>query len=218
LLSGDLMSDASARVEAEIGAPALFVNGAVGDVSPRPRGWAGVRSAGEALSRGALRAWNEARREPPRLDVTQSVIALPSATVAIRNCLGGWAPAWMTLGVAEAFPSSAEVMAFEVGRTAWVAIPGELETRLGLDIKESGRARFSHVFVAGVSNDYLGYFLLPRHYRQPGYISCASLYGERGGEILRDAAIAALRRLPAAETASEPRAVRQAGRAVRRGR
>ncbi len=50
LLSGDLMADASLRIERELGVPALFVNGAVGDVSPRPRGWSGVAAAGSALA------------------------------------------------------------------------------------------------------------------------------------------------------------------------
>src|SRR5262249_28460297 len=49
LLSGDLMGEANARIERALGAPALFVNGAVGDVSPRPRGWTGVQSGGQAL-------------------------------------------------------------------------------------------------------------------------------------------------------------------------
>ena len=42
--------------ERHIGAPVLFVNGAVGDVSPRSRGWTGVQAAGAALADGALRA------------------------------------------------------------------------------------------------------------------------------------------------------------------
>jgi neutral ceramidase len=217
LLSGDLMSEANARLEREIGVPALFVNGAVADVSPRPRGWAGVKAAGEALATGALRAWAEARSEPSRLEVARERVALPSATVALKNCLDGWAPAWMTLGVGEALPSSAEVVAFAIGRTGWVAIPGELETRLGLDIKASGRARFRHVFIAGVSNGYLGYFLASAHYREPSYIACGSLYGERGGEIMRDAAVAALKRLGGVEAASETRRASGARGAVRRG-
>ena len=57
------------------------------------------------------------------------------------------------------------------------------------------RRRFPHVFIAGLANDYLGYFLTPASYRRPSYVACGSLYGERGGEIVRDAALAALRRL-----------------------
>ena len=51
----------------------------------------------------------------------------------------------------------------------------------GRDIKAAGAARFEHVFVAGVSNDYLGYFLAPTPTARPSYVACASLYGERGG-------------------------------------
>ncbi len=195
LLSGDLMADAGARIEREIGVPALFVNGAVGDVSPRPRGWKGVQAAGEALAAGALRAFKEARLESGGLQIARERVALPAPTVSLRNCLDGWAPTWMTIGLQEALPSSTEVIAVRIGQTGWVTIPGELETRLGLEIKARAKERFTHVFIAGVSNDYLGYFLVPADYRRPSYIACGSLYGERGGEIVREAATAALKRL-----------------------
>jgi neutral ceramidase len=195
LLSGDLMGEASARIERAIGAPALFVNGAVGDVSPRPRGWTGVQTAGQALAAGALRAWDAASFAPAGLEVWTERVVLPPPTLAVRNCLDGWAPTWMTVGLREALPTATEVVAVGIGRTGWVTIPGELETRLGLEIKASGRERFARVFIAGVSNDYLGYFLAPVHYRRPSYIACGSLYGERGGEVMREAAVAALKRL-----------------------
>jgi neutral ceramidase len=198
LLSGDLMGEASARIERAIGAPALFVNGAVGDVSPGPRGWRGVKTAGEALAAGTLRAWDAADPEPGRLGVWTEHVSLPPPTLAVRNCLDGWAPSWMTVGLSETLPSATKVVAVAIGRTAWVTIPGELETRLGLEIKAAGKQLFPHVLIAGVSNDYLGYFLTPAHYRRPSYIACGSLYGERGGEVMRGAATAALKRLSAA--------------------
>jgi len=198
LLSGDLMAEASARIERELGVPALFINGAVGDVSPRPRGWTGVEEAGRALAAGALAAWGAAKPEvDPRLDVVIERVTLPSPALSLRNCLGGWIPGSVTLGLARALPSSGGLIALAIGETAWVTIPGELETGLGLDVKAAAREHFPHVLVAGVSNDYLGYFLSPSHYRRPSYIGCGSLYGERGGEIIRDGAIAALRRLGA---------------------
>jgi len=210
LLSGDLMGEANARIERAIGAPALFVNGAVGDVSPGPRGWTGVQTAGQALAAGALRAWERATFEPAGLRIMTERVSLPSPRVALRNCLDGWAPAWMTIGLSEALPSSTQVSAFRIGRTGWVTIPGELETRLGLEIKAREKPRFDHVFVAGVSDDYLGYFLVPEHYRRPSYIACASLYGERGGEILREAATVALDRV------SEANPLRRGGVGARR--
>jgi hypothetical protein len=198
LLSGDLMADASLRLERELGVPALFVNGAVGDVSPRPRGWAGVALAGGALAAGALSAWAEARLEPDvALAVVTEPVTLPSPAMSLRNCLGEWVPANMTLGLGAALPSATELIALAVGETAWVTMPGELETRLGLDIKAAAGHRFRGVYIAGVSNDYLGYFLTASDYRRPSYIACGSLYGERGGQIMRDAALKALARLPA---------------------
>src|SRR5262249_50685102 len=83
LMSGDLMAEASARIERELGVPALFVNGAVADVSPRPRGWAGVAQAGSALAAGALAAWAEATPEPDvPLAVATEAVALPSPALS----------------------------------------------------------------------------------------------------------------------------------------
>ena len=196
LLSGDLMADASLRLERELGVPALFVNGAEGDVSPRPRGWNGVATAGTALAAGALSAWAAAREDTDqRLEVVTERVILPSPALSVRNCLGEWIPSNVLLGLAGALPSSAELIALTLAGTAWVTIPGELETRLGLDVKEGMRPRFPRVFIVGLANDYLGYLLTPASYRRRSYIACGSLYGERGGEIVRDAALAALRRL-----------------------
>lgn len=196
LLSGDLMADASARIERALDAPALFVNGAVGDVSPIHRGWEGVQSAGTALAAGALDAWGRIKVTPePRLDALTAPVSMGTAAVSVRNCLGRWVPRWVTVGLGGALGPSSEVVGVVVGRTAWVTIPGELETRLGLELKATPPPPIERVVVAGVSNDYLGYFLTAEAYDRPGYIACGSLYGERGGELVRDAARGLLQRL-----------------------
>ena len=202
LVSGDLMAEASARIERRLGVPALFVNGAVGDVSPAGRGWGGAADIGERLAREALAVWERITPEADaRLATAAGRAALPAPSLSLRNCLGRWVPSWMRVGLGVALPRTAELFAVAIGRSGWVTIPGELETRLGRDLKAAG-SRFEHVFVAGVSNDYLGYFLGADAYGRPSYVACASLYGERGGELIRDAAMALLGRLdsdPAAE-------------------
>lgn len=199
LLSGDLMAEASARLERETGAPVLFVNGAAGDVSPKERGWPGVESAGAALASAALTAW---RALPPGRDLTLSVVqsrvALPRPALSVRNCAGRWMPGAVRIGLAGALPSAATLTALRIGGTAWVTVPGELQTRLGLDIKTAGRRVFDEAFVAGYSNDYLGYFVTRQDYGRPSYIACGSFYGESGGEIVRDAAVELLGRLAGA--------------------
>ncbi len=208
-LSGDVMGDASARIEEQLGVPALFVNGAVGDVSPRQRGWDGVAAGGKSLAGAVVALWPRIAADPePRLAATSITALLPPPGVELRNCLGRWIPRGTRLGLRAALPPSAEIWVVAVGRGAWVAIPGEPDTRLGLAIKTAGRARFASTFVAGVSNAYQGYFLAADHFRTPSYISCGSLYGERGGELVRDAAIAGLREL----------AERRAPRPVKPGR
>ncbi|HKZ05494.1 MAG TPA: neutral/alkaline non-lysosomal ceramidase N-terminal domain-containing protein [Methylomirabilota bacterium] len=199
LVSGDLMAEASARIERRLGAPALFVNGAVGDVSPAGRGWSGVRDIGARLAREALAVWDRITpADETPLAVAAGTAALPAPALSLRNCLGRWVPGWLRVGLGAALPRTAELLAVRIGRSGWVSVPGELETRLGRDVKASGAGRFEHVFVAGVSNDYLGYFMGREAYDRPSYVACASLYGERGGELLRDAAIAVLARLGSA--------------------
>ena len=196
LLSGDLMGAAGAQIERRLGAPALFVNGAVGDVSPRPRGWDGVRAGGEALAAAVLRAWAEAPLDDDaELAVAAEPVTLPAPRLVLRNCAGRWLPRALTMGLGAALPSQVELLGVRTGRAAWVTVPGELETRLGLEIKAERSPAVPHVFVAGVSNDYLGYFLGPAGYDRPSYIACASLYGPTGGEAMRDGARRLVERL-----------------------
>lgn len=208
-LSGDVMGDAGLRIEEQLGVPALFFNGTVGDTSPRRRGWDGVASGGKTLAAAVVALWPRiAADREQRLGAVAVTALLPPPGVELRNCLGRWIPRGTRLGLRSALPASAEVWAIAVGRGAWVAIPGEPDTALGQAIKAAGRERFAETFIAALANAYQGYWLAPEHFRTPSYISCASLYGERGGELVRDAAIAALREL----------AERRAPRRVRPGR
>jgi len=195
-ISGDLMGEASARLERETGVPVLFVNGAAGDVSPIGRGWPGVETIGSTLAGAALATWSVlpvGRDET--LGIAERRVALPNPGVSVRNCVGRWIPRGVRIGLAGALASSAAITAVHIGETAWVTVPGELQTRLGLDIKAAGHGRFEQTFVAGYSNDYLGYFLTAKDYERPSYVACGSFYGEKGGETVRDAAVELLSRL-----------------------
>jgi len=47
------------------------------------------------------------------------------------------------------------LQALRIGDVVWVGVPGELFTRLGIEIKR--RSPFRYTYVAGVANDYVGY-------------------------------------------------------------
>jgi hypothetical protein len=188
-LSGDVMGLASAMLEAELRAPVLFVNGAVGDVSPRRHGPAAAREVGAELARALRAGWRESRDLAGVAIATRAVqLDLPAPALSVRNCLGWMMPRALTLPLGWAMPRDAELMAVALGDVVWVVVPGELQSALGRQIKEAARPRFGLAFVAGVSNDYLGYLLTPDAYGTPSYVGCGTLYGPTVGERVSRAA------------------------------
>jgi hypothetical protein len=198
LLSGDVMGVASRALERALGVPARFVNGAVGDVSPRRHGDAAADEVGGQLASVVAGAWPRvAVRDHGDLRTTRDRIDLPAPFVSAHNCTRGWAPSFLAIPLRSALPRAADLVAVALGDIAWVAIPGELQAALGVAVKEAGRRHFSTVFVAGLSNGYLGYLLTAEAYQRPGYIECGSLYGEGAGQRVVDAAVVLLGKLGA---------------------
>jgi len=194
-ISGDVTGEASSRLERELGVPALFVNGAVGDVSPSGHGDRAARELGAALATAVQRGWDRAEPVRPALAAISRTATLPTPELSLRNCLWRALPRWVTLPIGRVFPRDATLTAVSVGDTAWLAFPGELQTVLGREIKAAGEGRFRHTAVAGLTNDYLGYFLTPRDAETPRYVSCANLYGPHTGTCLTRAAADLVRAL-----------------------
>lgn len=188
-LSGDVMGAASETLERLLRVPVLYTNGAVADVSPSQKGWAGVRETGAELARAVRAVWDRTPLERfPGLHVVSEPLGLPPPALSVRNCVGRLIPAWVRIGLSWALPRTTEMVGVAIGKSAWVTVPGELQTRLGEAVKARGRRLFPLAFVVGLSNDYLGYFLTPEEFRRGGYIGCASLYGEAGGQLVADRA------------------------------
>jgi hypothetical protein len=192
-LSGDVMGLATRALERELRVPVLFVNGAVGDVSPERHGEVEIQGAARQLAtatREALAAAARPRAAPLRLRTAR--VELPAPYVSLGNCAAGWVPRGLTLPLGRALPRDVELVAGAVGAAAWVTMPGELQTAFGAAIKKSAGQHWAHPFVAGVTNDYLGYFVTAADYRRPAYVTCASLYGPETGARLTAAAEALL--------------------------
>jgi hypothetical protein len=189
-LSGDVTGAASAALERELRAPALFVNGAVADVSPARHGAAAMEEVGKALAATVREGWRTAvPAGADRIEIRTRRVRLAPARLSLRHCLGGWAPRFLTIPLRDTFPRAADLLAISVGRVAWVAVPGELQTVLGEAIKKEGRALFERAFVAGLSNDYLGYFVTATDYDRPQYVTCAAVFGRDAGDCLADTAV-----------------------------
>jgi neutral ceramidase len=195
-LSGDVTGVASARLEQKLGVPALFVNGAVGDVSPAHHGEAAMLDAAGALASAVEAGWAQARPAPvTSLRVSERTVPLPRPAVSLERCFGSWLPGFFGVPLGSALPREATLVAAALGDTAWVTFPGELQTSLGQTIKQEARRLFASAFVAGLSNDYLGYFTTREDARGAKYVACATLYGPAAGGCLTDAAIDLVRGL-----------------------
>jgi hypothetical protein len=205
-LSGDVMGVASAQLERTLGVPALFVNGAVGDVSPARHGEVGMVETAAALAAAVEAGWTRARPAPvTTLWVAEQKVSLPPAAVSLERCFGRWVPGFFSLPLGSAMPRAVSLVAAALGDTAWVTFPGELQTALGQTIKREAGARFASVVVAGLTNDYLGYFTTPGDARAGSYVACGTVYRRATGRCLTDAAIDLLRGL-GAESRSTTRA------------
>jgi len=189
-LSGDVGGVASQLIEKQLAAPVLFVAGALGDVSPAQHGASALDAVAATLATAVVGGWRAAVPLARTTLTTRAVtLPLPSPRLSLRNCLGRWIPRALTLPLGGMFPSDATLTSVALGDLAWVAVPGELQTALGQRLKDEGRAVFRDVFVAGVTNDYIGYLLTPADYERPSYITCASVYGAGVGAQLTERAI-----------------------------
>jgi hypothetical protein len=192
-LSGDVMGIASAALEDRLGVPVLYVNGAVGDVSPRHHGLTAARADGLALARAVAEGWERSGPAPARLGTRTASVDLPAPRLSLQNCLGRLVPSALTVSLARSLPVRTELVAGTIGDVAWVSIPGELQTSLGRTVKAAETSGRGRAMLAGLSNDYLGYFTAAEDYARVTYVTCASLYGVEGGERLAAAAAALIR-------------------------
>jgi hypothetical protein len=202
-LSGDVTGLASRTVERSLGVPALYVNGAVADVSPRRHGAAALEPLASDLGNAIRTAWSKAvPRAADGPTIVSTTVTLPAPRLSLRNCVGGWVPRAITIPASSVLPRDATLTAVRIGQASWVTVPGELQSALGVRIRTSARSR-QRPFIAGLTNDYLGYFAAADVYDHVGYVTCASLYGADGGERLAEAAAMLLERLGEAQREGE---------------
>jgi len=89
-------------------------------------------------------------------------------------------------------PVDAEVQVFALGdQVAWVALPGEIFSELGMAIKKA--SPFPNTIIVELANDSIGYIPSRRAFQQGSYEVISSRCAEGSGEMLVDAAIRMLK-------------------------
>ena len=175
----------------------LFTAGCCGDVnhidvhwSEPQRGFGNPARMGVILAGEVLRTWPRLTRvEPVRLRIKSATVSLPlaelkdddvekaRATVARMSGEASRRPAFMemvqafkVLDVAErnGKPHDVEVQVIALGKeVAWVSLPGEIFTELGLAIKQD--SPFPCTIIAELANGLVGYIPSRRAYAQGNY-------------------------------------------------
>lgn len=209
----------------------LFTIGAAGnlnhiDVSTsRPqKGHGEAARIGTVLAGEVLRTlWNAAPVAGRQIQTAAAQVALPAREFSAADL--EWArTASATFGTKQAAPFidlvrasrivslaeragkpyEAEVQVIALGSdVAWVALPGEIFTELGLAIKLA--SPFRHTIIATLANDSLGYIPHRKAYAEGAYEVVSARVAEGSGEMLVDKAIELLLKLHA--TAGERVAV-----------
>jgi hypothetical protein len=184
-LSADVPGGIERALEICLEAPVLFINGAVGDVSPVMSGTEGIALIGRRFADQAMAALPRARSIEADWSITTRLVrANPvlnprsAALLERRN---------LNIGLGWLVPRKIPLSVVRLGDMVLLAWPGEPSTALGLAVKgaasDSGAAQ---AWVLGLTNGYLGYFVTPSEYRTGGYEAIKSLYGPDAGVRLVD--------------------------------
>jgi hypothetical protein len=175
----------------------------VGDVSPRRRGPTEVVAVADELAASVRAGWEHATDAPDAVMATRGArVLLPAPVLSLPNCLGRLVPSSFVVPLGRVLDRDTELTVVSVADTVWVTMSGELQSALGEAIKAEARRSFSRGFVAGLSNDYLGYFVTATAYSRTSYVTCSTVYGPTAGDLLTRSARALIGEVAEARSAA----------------
>jgi hypothetical protein len=180
-ISADWPGATAQAMSAAFGGESLFLQGCCGDINPWRRGAAAVAEMAAGFTKKAGVALQHAvKLRPMPLQIRSTTVALP-LTPAAKERLG-------------ADTVDAEIQAIVCGSLAFVTLPGEPMTELGLAIRE--HSPFPQTLVLGYSNGggvhYVG---MPGEKARGGYEAgvagagtdeCGTLLVAAAGKLLRE--------------------------------
>ncbi|MFQ3610773.1 MAG: neutral/alkaline non-lysosomal ceramidase N-terminal domain-containing protein [Fimbriimonadales bacterium] len=182
------------RLERELGrgAVVLYMNGALGDVSPVADAGKDdhdrVQRYGSQLYEHAQRLLRQARPAPSRLQARQVQVTLPEAQPhpEFQESAGREykIPEALLKQVAKQIvPPTAPINTVTLGDLLLVGFPGEPISSLGLQTREIGQeAGYRRVAPVALVNDWIGYILTKHEYNKGGYEATVSFNGPELGD------------------------------------
>jgi hypothetical protein len=184
-LSADVPGGIERALETRLEAPVLFINGAVGDVSPVISGTEGIALIGRRFADQAMAAVPDAR--PIEADWSATTRIVRAAPVLNPRSAARLERRNLSIGLGWLVPREIPLSVVRLGDMVLLAWPGEPSTALGLAVKGAASdSGCTQAWVLSLTNGYLGYFVTPSEYRTGGYEAIKSLYGPDAGVRLVD--------------------------------
>ncbi len=178
------------------GGVAIFINGAEGDVAPIKGGDAGIKFIGDTLGATAAGLWKTTTASS-WLEIQGDFADVKMPSPKFNGCLplfGASLNLCDIIPLAKNLPLDAFMQkvlpfsALRLGDAVFAALPGEGITDVGLAIKAVGKVLgFKHTFVAGLSNDYMGYIVTKAEFKSGSYEAQATMFGENTATLVVDA-------------------------------
>ena len=206
IVSPDLCGPLYARIEAQIGGVAMFINGAQGGMvtadNRRANGkeantWEECIRIGELLANEALRIISTAEAQAnPSLFCTAKNVTFPIESDVMKYIVR---KSPLKYEVAPGDKVVAQVNLLNIGNAQILTIPGEALPNIGYYVKRHMHTNVPLLF--GLTNDAFGYMLTKvdfNSFKRYEYISRTSL-GENTAEIYMDAALMLIAGSPKAD-------------------
>ncbi len=199
------------EVEAFVdGAVCMYSNGAEGDTAPTggrgPSAFARCEDHGRKLAVSVLKVLPTIKTSADvPFAYSMTTLKLPPRTPppALMQEAGveyGLNPEMIKGFVNVMCPESSYLGAFRLGDLIGVSIPGELFSKLGLEIRNSLRdAGAVEPIIVGLGNEWISYIMPPEEFTQGGYEPGVSFYGDQLGPKVVEQAIAAGKKILAAK-------------------
>ena len=166
----------------------LFVNGAEGDVTTVFGGSDGIEKAGTIFAEKAAAIIPQMRKIDPEWNVRSMTVNMPKARVSMVTCgiMIGKYPLKMKIYIGKRpAPRNATIWQLQLGDIKIMSFPGEPTTDVGAAAKAMAYAKGDKdVWIFGLTNGHMGYFVTPEEYAEGGIESCTALHGPEAATTL----------------------------------
>lgn len=165
----------------------LFIQGALGDVSPIQRGEQGIEQISEHISRRAMDSLSSLRKISPNWQIFEKEVYIGKAGFNIYACskktfwgkLIRWAhlSKRMRISLKKWFPRYETLSAIKLGDMLMVTWPGEPTATLGQYLEQMGANKNAvQTWILAVTNSHLAYFVTPDEEQAGTKEACNMLY------------------------------------------